>query len=308
MTTWRWRGLPSDPRQATILQNHTEHQESIMPKKVLAYLRDPRSTLNTACADSQLFHVKAFIRKNGWNLELTCRDEDIGEAVFTAQPGVHKLMDAVKYGAIDVVLCHTLDRMCSRFAVAVRLLHDLRSKGVELWTADPGTKIKTIDLIDFYCTDPSKPLGAAHDVKAMPDDLYEVEHLVPLPYGYRYTGAYNTDQKHLFGFKAVDKEPAEVIVRIFQMYADGMSPAKIAEALNAEGTPGPRGGKWRDTTIRGNRARRTGILNDEIYVGRSWVPGREYDSAYALRIISNELWIRVKLRQGFVARSPSGTP
>ncbi|WP_312608363.1 recombinase family protein [Agrobacterium pusense] len=279
-----------------------------MPKKVLAYLRDPRSTLNTACADSQLFHVKAFIKKNGWNLELTCRDEDIGEAVFTAQPGVHKLMDAMKYGTVDVVLCHTLDRMCSRFSVAVRLLQDLRAKGVELWAADPGIKIKTNDLIDFYCTDPVKPLGATRPLTAMPDNLYDVEHLVALPYGYRYTGAYNPDGDYVFGFKAIDKEPAEVILRVFQMYADGVSPAKIAEALNAEGIPGPRGGKWRDTIIRGDRARHTGILNDEVYIGRSWVPGRNYDSAYALRIVSDELWTRVKQRQNFAARGPVGTP
>nr|CAD7058711.1 DNA recombinase [Rhizobium sp. P007] len=87
-----------------------------------------------------------------------------------------------------------------------------------------------------------------------------------------------------------------------------MSPAKIAEALNAEGIPGPRGGKWRDTTIRGDRNRRTGILNNEIYIGRSWVPGRNYDSAYATRIVSDELWRRVKLRQGLAARGPVGTP
>ena len=279
-----------------------------MPKKVLAYLRDPRSTLNTACADSQLFYAKAFIKKNGWNLELTCRDEDIGEAVFTAQPGVHKLMGAVKQGTFDVVLCHTLDRICSRFSVAVRLLQDLRAKGVELWAADPGIKIKTNDLIDFYCTDPDKSLGSGRYDASMPDDLYEVEHLVPLPYGYRYTGAYNPDGDYVFGFRAIDEEPAEVILRIFQLYAEGLSPAKIAEALNAEGISGPRGSKWRDTIIRGNRTRRTGILNDEIYIGRSWVPGRYYDSAYPLRIVSDELWTRVKQRQGYAARAPVGTP
>ncbi|PZR79912.1 MAG: hypothetical protein DI537_40435 [Stutzerimonas stutzeri] len=141
----------------------------------------------------------------------------------------------------------------------------------------------------------------------MPDDLYEVEHLVALPYGYRYTGAYNTDRKYVFGFKAIHKEPAEVILRIFQLYADGLSPAKIAEALNAEGIGGPRGLKWRDTTIRGDRTRRTGILNDEIYIGRSRVPGRGYDLAYALQIVSDELWNRVKQRQGFAARGPVGT-
>nr|WP_246780173.1 recombinase family protein [Rhizobium ruizarguesonis] len=87
------------------------------------------------------------------------------------------------------------------------------------------------------------------------------------------------------------------------MYADGLSPAKIAAVLNTQGVPSPHGRMWRDATIRGDRARRTGILNDDSYIGRSWVPGRNYyDYSQALQIVSDELWSRVKLRQEFSAR------
>ncbi|WP_216331787.1 recombinase family protein [Rhizobium sp. X9] len=279
-----------------------------MTKKVLLYLRNSADTLRTACADSQRHFAEIFMRKNGWKLELICRDEDIGEVVFTAQPGVHKLLNEIEFGSSDIVLCHTLDRLCSRLPDAARLLHDLTVNGMELWAADPGIRIQTKDLIGYYCNDPGKPLAGFQYFEEMPDGLYDVNDLVPLPYGYRYTGAYDSNGTYVFGFKAGDKECAKVVRRIFRMYADGMSPAKIAEALNAEGIPGPRGGKWRDTTIRGDRNRRTGILNNEIYIGRSWVPGRNYDSAYATRIVSDELWRRVKLRQGLAARGPVGTP
>lgn len=287
---------------------HPEHHESTMPKKVLVYLRDPRSTLTTACAESQLYYAKAFIKERGWKLVTTCRDEDIGEVVFTAQPGAHKLLLEVAYGSIDIVLCHTLDRLCSRLSIGVALMHDLRRKGIELWAADPGIEIRTQDLIDHCCNGPSKMLGGHRYDASMPDDLYEVEHLVPLPYGYRYTGAYNPDGDYVFGFKAVDKVFAEVVLRIFKMYAEGMSPTRIANALNAEGIPSPRGNKWYGTTIRGDRAHGTGILNDEIYIGRSWVPGRHFVSADTLQIVSDELWNRVKLRQHLTARRPAASP
>ena len=39
-------------------------------------------------------------------------------------------------------------------------------------------------------------------------------------------------------------------------------------ALNREGVPGPRGGAWGSSTIHGNPARGTGILNNELYIGR----------------------------------------
>jgi site-specific DNA recombinase len=42
-----------------------------------------------------------------------------------------------------------------------------------------------------------------------------------------------------------------VAVRIFELFAAGMSPRAIAKQLNAEGVRGPGGREWRDTTIRG---------------------------------------------------------
>lgn len=279
-----------------------------MTQKVLIYLRNSSDTLRTACAESQLYYAKSFIKKNDWKLELICRDEDIGEVVFTAQPGVHKLLEELDVGSIDVILCHTLDRLCSRFAVAVRLMNDLKRKGIELWAADPGIRIKTNDLIDYYTSDVGTPIRGSRNRSQMPDDLYEVEHLVPPAYGYCYTGAYNNDQQYIFGFQVPEPGTAEIVQRVFQMYADGMSPAKIATILESEGVPGPCDRKWSGATIRGDRARRTGILNDEIYIGRSWVPGRNFVSAYALRIITDELWRRVKLRQSFAARGPVGSP
>ena len=56
--------------------------------------------------------------------------------------------------------------------------------------------------------------------------------------------------------------------RIFRDYAAGISPKKIAERLNLEGIAGPQGGSWGASTIHGNRERGTGILNNELYIGR----------------------------------------
>ena len=47
-----------------------------------------------------------------------------------------------------------------------------------------------------------------------------------------------------------------------------MSPKTIAKALNAEGMPGPIGTAWSPSTIHGHAGRGTGILNNELYVGR----------------------------------------
>jgi site-specific DNA recombinase len=66
----------------------------------------------------------------------------------------------------------------------------------------------------------------------------------------------------------IDPTQAEVVERIFRDYASGTSPRAIAFGLNREGVPGPRGSAWAQSTINGNRQRGTGVLNNELYIGR----------------------------------------
>ena len=56
--------------------------------------------------------------------------------------------------------------------------------------------------------------------------------------------------------------------RIFTLFSHGESPRAIARLLNSEGVPGPGGRPWGDTTIRGHFERGTGILRNELYIGR----------------------------------------
>jgi len=56
-------------------------------------------------------------------------------------------------------------------------------------------------------------------------------------------------------------------------FVAGVSPEAIVKALNGEGIASPFGGAWGPSTIYGNGKRGTGILNNELYVGRLvWVP------------------------------------
>jgi site-specific DNA recombinase len=67
--------------------------------------------------------------------------------------------------------------------------------------------------------------------------------------------------------REIDKLEAAIVVRIFEAYAFGMSPRKIAARLNEDGVPSPSGGNWNDSTIRGNAKKRDGMLRNETYVG-----------------------------------------
>jgi hypothetical protein len=87
-----------------------------------------------------------------------------------------------------------------------------------------------------------------------------------LCYGYRVRRA--THDGVATGEREIVPAEAEVIRRIFRDYAAGLSPKALAKRLNAERCPGPGGTPWNPSTIHGNPARGSGILNNELYVGR----------------------------------------
>ncbi len=125
------------------------------------------------------------------------------------------------------------------------------------------------------------------------------------------------------GEQDINADEALIVERIFNEYAAGKSPVRIAADLNADGIPAPRGGgtssgHWRQTTINGNRERGTGILNNQLYVGRRVWNRLRYSKhpetgkrvsrlnrpddvmvfkVPDLRIIEQSLWDAVKARQ-----------
>jgi hypothetical protein len=147
-----------------------------------------------------------------------------------------------------------------------------------------------------------------------------------ISYGYRLDRQPLPDGTHTTGDRVIDPAEAVIVERIFTEYDRGRSARTIAIGLNLEGIPAPRtGGKgngtWSFSTISGNWKRGTGILNNELYVGKlvwnrqhfvkdpdsgkrqarpnppeAWVT----EDIPALRIIEDDLWSRVKRRQGAI--------
>jgi DNA invertase Pin-like site-specific DNA recombinase len=122
----------------------------------------------------------------------------------------------------------------------------------------------------------------------------------------------------------INPDEADTVVRIFNLFGEhGYSAKKIVNVLNKElketGSPKPpRGEYWCVSTILGSKKAFRGILNNEIYIGKYYwnrstsirnpetgrvsVRVKEKDkwiisSKPELRIISDELWNKVKSRQ-----------
>jgi hypothetical protein len=120
------------------------------------------------------------------------------------------------------------------------------------------------------------------------------------------------------GELAIDEAEAAIVRRIFAEYAAGESPRAICARLCREGVTPPRGARWQPSAVNGSRQRGTGILANELYVGRIvWNkvrmmknpatgkrvsrpnPPSEWQSADVphLAIIGRDLWDRAHARR-----------
>ena len=136
-------------------------------------------------------------------------------------------------------------------------------------------------------------------------------------YGYRVVKALSGGTVTT-GQREIEPTEARTVERIFRDFVAGVSPKQIAKNLNREGIAGPFGGAWSPSTIYGNAKRGTGILNNELYIGRLVWNRLRYvknpDTAKrvsrlnptsdwmtrevpALRVVSDELWAAAKARQ-----------
>jgi hypothetical protein len=143
-----------------------------------------------------------------------------------------------------------------------------------------------------------------------------------LSYGYDVLKRTDREGEPVRGERTINEGQAEIGRRIFSEFAAGISPRAIARRLNDEGIPGPAGILWTDSTLRGHAKRGTGLINNELYIGRlvwnrlrylkdpstgkrvsrinppeDWITTEVPE----LRIVDVALWQAVKARQGELA-------
>ncbi len=154
-------------------------------------------------------------------------------------------------------------------------------------------------------------------------------------YGYRHVPIEDAERRDPFGRpvvvavrREIESAQAQTVRNIFNWYATGYSPRWIADELNRLRVPSPgaswqrrtrrRDGIWLASAIAGDTRKALGILNNDLYRGvyvwnRSrWVRDPETHKRVRqerpesewivqqmpnLRIVSDELWHRVKARQ-----------
>ena len=252
-------------------------------------------------------------QENGTVVEIYA-DYAISGGNLRNRPRMQALLSAAKTGRFNYVVAEALDRISRDqedvAAIYKRLLHsDVRlltqAEGEisELHVGLKGT-MNALFLKDLAQKTRRGQRGRVEAGKIPGGKSY----------GYRIVRKLLPDGSVTTGEREINPEEAAIVRRIFKEYAEGMTPRQIATRLNREGIPSPGGGRWNASTINGNRLRRNGILNNELYAG--WItynrqrflkdpetgkriarlnPEREWITreVNGFRIIDDELWQQV---------------
>ncbi|MCP5250392.1 MAG: recombinase family protein [Burkholderiales bacterium] len=287
-------------------------------QRVAIYARYSSDLQRDASIEDQIRVCTKRVNQEGWQIVNTYTDHGISGASLM-RPGIQMLMQDAMAGKFDVVLAEGLDRLSRDQQDIAGIYKRFQFSGIALHTLSDGGEVSDIH-IGLKGTMNALFLKdlAAKTHRGLSGRIQKGKSGGGLCYGYRVIKQMDSNGEAIRGDREIIEEEAEIIRQIFRDYAAGVSPKKMAQNLNKQGIPCPSGKAWGASTIYGNRRRGTGVINNELYIGRLvWNrqrfikdpdtgkriarPNPEKDWIITevphLRIIDQDLWDSAKARQ-----------
>jgi DNA invertase Pin-like site-specific DNA recombinase len=282
---------------------------------------------NENSIEDQIRILKALAQSENWNVVDVYTDYGVSGASMLLRPGIQKLMEHAQMSMFDIVLTEGLDRLSRDQEDVAGIYKRIKFSGAEIYSYSDGGIVSEIH-IGLKGTMNALFLKdlAIKTHRGLSGRVEKGKSGGGICFGYKVEKKLDTHGELIKGDREIIDNEAEVIRRIFKDYAAGISPKKIAFALNEEGVACPSGKTWGQSTINGNRRRGNGILNNELYIGKLvWNrqkyiknpdtgkrisrlnPREEWKVADVphLRIIEQDLWDKVKARQKALDEKPN---
>ncbi|MFV1566720.1 MULTISPECIES: recombinase family protein, partial [unclassified Phaeobacter] len=279
--------------------------------RVAIYARYSSDLQSQASIEDQIRLCEERVRASGGTVVQSYTDHAVSGASLM-RPGIQMLMQDAAAGKFDEVVAEALDRISRDQEDIAAVFKRLSFAGITINTLSEGEisqlhiglkgTMNALFLKDLADKTRRGLRGRVEKGRSGGGKCY----------------GYDVVAGEERGQRVVNEADAAVVRRIFEDYASGKSPKAIAFQLNEEGVAGPSGKGWGQSTINGNRQRGTGLLNNELYVGRlvwnrlrymkdpetgkrvsklnpedQWIT----QDVPELRIIDGALWAKVKERQ-----------
>lgn len=246
-----------------------------------------------------------FALEKGWEIYNIYSDDDYAGADRN-RPGFRQLIEDAEQKRFNIVLCKSQSRFTRELEIVEKYIHGY----FMLWG------IRFVGMVDNADTN-IKGNKKARQINGLVNEWY-LEDLSENIKGVltdRRMNGYHIGSTALYGYKKdpnlrghliPDPVAADVVHRVFELYAAGNGKIQIARILNADGIPNPAEYKnlsgitcymkerknsnlWRYSTV-------SSMLSNEMYIG-NMVQGRYTNISYKTkkkRPIDKKDWIRVE--------------
>lgn len=266
----------------------------------------------------QVEHAKLYATKKGWVVtdDHVYVDDGISGAEFVKRPGFIRLMNALSPRPPFQVLVMSEESRLGREQIETAYaLKQITDAGVRVFfyledrerTLDNAMDKVMLSLANF-ASEMEREKARQRTYDAMLRKAKALHVTGGKVYGYDNTEVLGTNGTRASVSRRINPEQAAVVRRIFELYAGGTGMMTIAHRLNDEGVKPPRGRGWAPSGIREMLYRP--LYRGEIVWNRSQKvvragtkkqrkrPQSEWLtlSAPELRVVSEELWQRVKAR------------
>ncbi|MBT7371448.1 MAG: recombinase family protein, partial [Gammaproteobacteria bacterium] len=235
--------------------------------RIAIYARYSSDHQSDASIEDQVRTCQAWIDANGHTLSEVYTDHAMSGASLL-RPGYQKMFEDARSGTFHILIAEALDRLSRDQEDIAALYKQLTFAGIQLITLSEGEiselhvglkgTMNALFLKDLAIKTRRGLEGRVRQGKSGGGKAY----------GYDVIRKLDEAGEPVRGDQSINEAEVQIIGRIFHDYIVGKSPRAIAIALNQEGIPGPSGKGWTASTIIGNRKRGTGILNNQLYVGK----------------------------------------
>jgi len=291
--------------------------------KAALYARYSSDNQRDASIEDQIRLCKERAEQEGYTI-IHCYTDHAVSGASLMRPGIQALITDSMQGKFDVVISEALDRLSRDQEDIAGIYKRMTFADVKILTLSEGW----VDNLHIGLKGTMNALFlkdlADKTRRGLRGRIEQGKSGGGNSYGYKVIKTIDDTGEVILGERVIIPEEATVIRRIFTDYINGKSPQAIAVELNHEAVPSPRNNGWGPSTIHGNRKRGTGILNNELYIGRLvWnrlryikdpdtgkrVSRHNPENDWIIkqvphyRIIEQDLWDEVKARQKATAQN-----
>ena len=188
--------------------------------------------------DNQRTILRKYAEERGFEIHDEYIDDGVSGTTFQ-RPEVQRLLDDAKTGVINTIIVKDLSRFGRNYievgqyvdyvfpAFGIRFIAIQDNIDTENRDSNAMEMMPIMNIFnEWHAANTSKKIRAVKRTHALEGKFSGSRP----PYGY----LKGTDEKRTF---VIDEETAPTVRRIFEMYASGISPQRIAETFNEEGIP-----------------------------------------------------------------------